>query len=82
QEIQIIETLAGDHMSRHGYDRITTGSVEISDEMIATARQQSAIKQQQAWDDLKQNAPQDYLLRQRRAEFLAMVKQRMTVVNK
>jgi hypothetical protein len=25
QEIQIIETLAGDHMSRHGYDRITTG---------------------------------------------------------
>ena len=80
REIEIIETLAGHHMAYYGYERITTGQVDITPEMIDAARQQNQLKKQQAWKNLKKNDSRDYLLRKFRHDYIKMVKQRL--VNK
>jgi len=76
-EIQIIETLAGDHMDRYGYPRITTGPVHISTEMIDASRQQSQLKKKEAWAALKKNNYKDYLLRKFRNDYIDMIKRRL-----
>lgn len=76
-EIAIIETLAGDQMDQYGYERLTKGKVEITDSMIAAARERSEAKRKQAWVDLANKDHRDYSLRQLRINYLRMVKDRL-----
>jgi hypothetical protein len=76
-EIAIIETLAGEQMDRYGYERMTTGKVEITDSMIAAAKERSDAKRKQAWADLANKDHRDYALRQLRINYLRMVKDRL-----
>lgn len=87
EEIEIIETLAGDYMDYYGYEKMTKANVKIIEEMIEKVKERSEVKKQQAWMDLKANAPQDYQLRKFRATYLNMLKGRLLqdqtqVVNK
>lgn len=77
-EIAIIETLAGDQMDYFGYERISKGKVEITDRMIAAAKERSEARRKQAWEDLARNDHRDYSLRQLRVNYLRMVKDRLT----
>ena len=77
EEIEIIETIAGDYMDHYGYEKMTPGAAKITSEKIAEARKQSEPKKQQAWAELKVKDPRDYQLRKFRSDYLEMVKKRL-----
>ena len=77
EDIEIIETIAGQYMDYYGYEKMTLASARITPEIITEAKKRSAPKKQQAWKDLKNNDPRDYQLRKFRADYLEMVKQRL-----
>ncbi len=81
EQIEIIETLAGDYMDYYGYEKMTNAKAKITEKTLAStiaiAKEQSELKKQQAWMDLKVNAPHDYQLRKFRATYLNMLKERL-----
>ncbi len=77
EEIEIIETIAGDYMDYYGYEKMTPAKVNITPEVIAKAKERSEVKKQQAWMALKGKAPRDYQLRKFRATYLNMLKERL-----
>lgn len=77
EEIELIETIASDHMDYYGYEKMTKAAVEITDEMIESAKKRSEVKKQQAWNEIKINDPRDYQLRKFRADYINMVKNRL-----
>ena len=77
EEIEIIETVAGDYMDYYNYEKMTSASVNITSEMIENARKRSVLKKRQAWAELKLRDPRDYQLRKFRADYVEMVKGRL-----
>ncbi|NEO99477.1 MAG: sulfotransferase [Symploca sp. SIO2E9] len=77
EEIEIIETIASEHMHYYGYEKMTKASINITEEMIESAKKRSQFKKQQAWKELKTNDPRDYQLRKFRADYINMVKNRL-----
>jgi hypothetical protein len=77
EEIEIIETLASDHMDYYGYEKMTPASTKITEEMLESAKERSEVKKHQAWMDLKVSAPHDYQLRKFRATYLTVLKERL-----
>jgi hypothetical protein len=78
EEIEIIESAVGDRMAYYGYEPMTDASIEITDAAIERARQQSVQKKAQAWSTLRLKNPRDYQLRRFRADYLGMLKRRLT----
>ena len=78
ENIQLIETLSAEHMSYYGYERMTQGATLITESMVKTAKQQSASGKEAAWEAMKENDPQDYQLRKFRADYLAMLRRKLT----
>jgi len=76
-ELELIETVAGKHMERHGYEKITKGEAKITPQKIAAARQRSEKNKKLAWQTLKSTDYKDYTLRVFRSEYLAMIKDRL-----
>ena len=76
EEIEAIETLAGEHMDRYGYERMTDATLTLSEEMLAEAQQRSILRKHQAWEELKVQDPRDYQLRCFRADYLNMIRDR------
>ncbi|NEQ54731.1 MAG: sulfotransferase [Leptolyngbya sp. SIO3F4] len=77
EEIEIIETVTKDYMDLYGYGPMTSASANVTDELIASAREGSELNKRKAWMDLKDVDPQDYQLRQFRSDYLGMLKQRL-----
>jgi len=77
EDIEIIETIAGEYMDLYGYEKMTPAAADISAKAIAEAKIQSAPKKEQAWSDLEKKDPRDYQLRKFRADYLEMVKKRL-----
>ncbi len=82
EDIEIIETIAGEYMNHYGYEKMTPASANITPDAISAAKIHSAPKKQQAWLDLKHSDPRDYQLRMFRADYLEMVKQRLLAQQK
>ncbi|MEO1507350.1 MAG: sulfotransferase [Cyanobacteria bacterium J06633_23] len=80
EEIEIIETVTKDYMDLYGYGCITSASANITDDLIESAKERSALSKRKAWMDLKMVDPQDYQLRQFRNDYLGMLKQRLANV--
>jgi hypothetical protein len=76
-EIEIIETIAGEYMDYYGYEKMTPAAAKITPEAIAVAKKRSAPKKQEAWSELKIRDPRDYQLRKFRADYLEMLKKRL-----
>lgn len=76
-DIEIIETIASEHMDHYGYTKMTAGAAKITPEAIAQAKRKSAPKKLEAWEELKIRDPRDYQLRKFRADYLEMVKKRL-----
>jgi len=77
EEIAVIETVAGDLMDYYGYERTTKHAIKITREMFDKAQKESDTKRKEAWADLRKRDPMDYQLRMFRANYLAMVKDRL-----
>ena len=77
EEIEIIETLAGEFMDYYGYERMTPGNTAIAPAAIAEARNRSEARKQMAWAELQINSHRDYALRKFRADYIQMVKDRL-----
>ena len=77
EEIEIIETLATEHMNYYGYELITAGAADVGDYAQKKAVQQSEINREKAWQALKANDPRDYMLRRFRVDYLNMIKSRL-----
>ncbi len=77
KEIEIIESLASEHMDLYGYTKMTPANVKITQQMILDAKQKSEERKQAAWEDLDMNDNRDYQLRRFRADYLQMVKDRL-----
>lgn len=77
EDIEIIETISAEHMDYYGYAKMTDGAAKITPEAIAKAKQKSAPKKLEAWEELKLRDPRDYQLRKFRADYLEMVKKRL-----
>ena len=77
EEIEIIETLAAEHMNYYGYELITAGAADVGDYALKKAQQQSELNREKAWQALKVNDPQDYMLRRFRVDYLKMLKSRL-----
>lgn len=78
EEIQLIETLSADHMSYYGYERMTEGTTLVTEAAIALAKKQSQQNKQAAWETMKLTNPQDYQLRKFRADYLEMLRDKLT----
>jgi hypothetical protein len=77
EEIAIIETLAGGHMDHYRYERMTPSALEITPQMMASAKVHSDARRRQAWIDLRAKAPRDCRLREFRADALAAIRTRL-----
>ncbi len=77
EEIEVIETLAGEHMDHYGYERMTRGAAKITPQKIAVAKSRSEKNKKLAWDALKTRDYRDYRLRLFRSDYLEMVKKRL-----
>lgn len=78
QEIEIIETLALDHMQHYGYERMTQAQAQLPDaETLAECRRRSDARRAEAWEQLRTTAPSDYAARRVRADYLERVRQRL-----
>ncbi len=77
EEIEVIETLAGEHMDHYGYERMTKGAAKITPQKIAAAKSRSEKNKKLAWDALKTRDSRDYRLRLFRSDYLEMVKKRL-----
>jgi sulfotransferase family protein len=71
-EIEIIETLAQDHMRHYGYEFMTSANspVLITSQSTACARRRSDERREKAWRKLAENNSRDFILRQQRANYL------------
>lgn len=76
-EIEIIETLAGDHMDLFGYERMTEANAKITPEMESTAIKNDQQKRKSAWSELKVSKPRDYILRRYRIDTITMIEDRL-----
>lgn len=78
QEIEIIETLALDHMQHYGYERMTEAQAPLPNaQSLAECRRRSDTRRAEAWDQLRATAPGDYAARRLRADYLDQVRQRL-----
>lgn len=77
EEIEIIETLAGEYMDYYGYERITAGKADVSEKAVANATKQNDEYKLKAWQDLRHRDSRDYMLRKFRVDYMEMVKSRL-----
>ena len=73
-EIELIETLAQDHMAQYGYERMTEAHATITDDTWNAARKHSDLGRQTAWTELEQNNYRDFILRRFRSDYLNRVR--------
>jgi hypothetical protein len=78
EEIELIESVCGDLMDRYGYERITEGKTIITEAMEDQAMADDDANKKMAWNDLKTEAPQDYIMRKFRNDYLADLERRLT----
>ncbi len=76
-EIEIIETLAAEHMKFYGYEFITNAAADVGEYAVKRAQHQSELNKAKAWELLRKNDPQDYMLRRFRLDYMNMVKTRL-----
>ena len=76
-DIEIIETIAGEYMDHYGYERITKGTADVGIKATLEAEKRSNVNREKAWSDLKMKDPKDYMLRKYRSDYLAMIKLRL-----
>lgn len=77
EEIELIETVCGNIMDQFGYERITKGKAVITDNMIYQATADDDANRKMAWQNLKSEAPQDYIMRKFRSDYLADLKKHL-----
>ena len=77
EEIGIIETMAGGHMDDYGYERMALSNIEVTPQMMASAKDHSDARRRQAWIDLQAKGPRDCRLREFRADTLAVIRTRL-----
>jgi Sulfotransferase family len=75
-EIEMIETLAQDHMRHYGYEFMTDAAATLPDPAaLAACAQRSALGREQAWQRLANDNYRDHSLRRFRADYLARVRE-------
>lgn len=77
KEIELIETLAGEHMEYYGYERMTSGSATITEDAAQKARMRSTDGKNSAWEQLRQSDRRDYVLRRNRRDVISMIQARL-----
>lgn len=77
EQIQVIESVAADHMEYYGYERMTEDSIRITESMIDVANKKSTANRKVAWKTLQKSNPRDYQLRTFRNDYLEMLRQRL-----
>ena len=81
-EIEIIETVAKEHMRSYGYEFMTDANAPVPDEAVLASRaQRSAVGRAQAWSQLSSTNYRDFVLRRVRADHLAAVRERLNVAH-
>lgn len=76
-EIEVIETLTKEMMQLYGYELMTTANVDIPNQNLIHARENSIVARAQAWESLRSNNFKDYILRRFRADYLAGLNERL-----
>lgn len=74
EEIAIIESTTGALMDLYGYERVMTSQIAITQKYLTEGKLVSETKKKAAWETLKKDNPQDYILRQQRANYIKMVR--------
>jgi sulfotransferase family protein len=77
EDIEVIETIAGKHMERYGYEKMTKGAAKITPQKVMAARRRSEKNKKLAWEALKSKDYRDYRLRLFRSDYIEMVKKRL-----
>jgi len=77
EEIEIIETLAHEYMTRYGYELMTEAKATINEQVLSQAKERSDAGRRRAWQDLEQNNHRDFVLRRVRADYLQNLRQRL-----
>jgi sulfate adenylyltransferase len=77
EDLEIIETLAGEYMDYYGYERMTPGKAKITASMIAEAKIRCESKKKEAWANLEKDNNRDFQRRKFRVDYLEMIKNRL-----
>ncbi|MCI5207875.1 MAG: sulfotransferase [Candidatus Electrothrix sp. ATG2] len=72
-EVVLIETLTEELMHYYGYERMTTGTVQVTPELYGQATKKNIFEKQEAWMNLARQNHFDYTLRYFRADYLARI---------
>jgi hypothetical protein len=78
EQITWIESITAEHMDRYGYVKLTEADRVLDEGVIAEAQARAAEQKLRSWQKLRVEAPQDYILRRFRADYLDMLKRRLT----
>jgi len=70
-EIELIESLAKEHMDFYGYDCMTSATTRVSSADIENSIKCSEKNKKQAWQQLEKENYRDYLLRKFRADYIS-----------
>ena len=76
-DIEIVESLAREHMDYYGYERMTPAGAVITTASIQQARINSDGRRRDAWRALEHTDYRDYVLRRCRADYLDTVRERL-----
>lgn len=77
QEIEQIETVTASVMDKYGYTKMTPAQAKLTPEIWDASRNRSQNLRVEAWDRLKKERPQDYILRRRRADYIALCRRNL-----
>lgn len=77
EEIEMIESVAGELMDYYGYEKMTPAATRVTSEMAGAARLRSDAARERAWSDLRARNNRDYQLRRFRIDYLDMVRDRL-----
>lgn len=77
EEIEVIETVAGELMEYYGYERMTKGRAVFGADYLRLAHERSEARRRQAWEELAAGNYRDYVLRQFRADYMKSVRERL-----
>jgi hypothetical protein len=77
EEIEIIESIAGELMDHYGYQKMTPAGIKVTALQLDEARRRSEVLREKAWADMRLHNKRDYQLRRFRADYLEAVRTRL-----
>ncbi len=77
EEIEQVESITSEIFDRFGYERMTAAKDPFDSHVLDRAKTESVAKRKLAWEKMREDRPQDFILRKRRSDYIELCKQNL-----